>query len=196
MIFSDRLAFASCDDVCEQRGCFDFSASACQRCPNGFILDGACVSACPPGYYVGSLDPSNDPTGKYACLPCYSGCSTCTGGNPSDCLSCPGGLAVLDDGTCGFCDMDVEGYYFNSTCVRQCPDGMWNDGDLVACSNCSTNCLLCAGTAESCTKCNPGSFLFQDNATCLSECPAGTYEGDGVCDQCANEVCRSIICQL
>ncbi len=185
--------FAACNRACGARGCWDDSSDACQRCSNSttYLLNYSCVSTCPDGYFPGSLDPLTHPNDTYACIPCDSSCKTCTGPSARQCVTCPSGVGVRVDGSCGFCDMLVDGFLLNGTCSLTCPDGMWADGDTVACLPCSSNCSLCSGGSRLCTACNPGSYLSL--STCYTTCPRGQYgiNGSWTCSDCSEEVNNS-----
>ena len=164
--------------MCSGRGCWDINADDCQRCALGsYINAGNCTSNCPTDKFIGSLDPVDDPNGVYACIPCDSSCASCTGALKTQCTSCPSGLAVHADGLCGYCDILADGYFYNGTCVLQCPPGFWDDGDTVSCMPCSSNCSQCAGGSSLCTACKPGSYL--SSSICYNTCPPGQYGIDG-----------------
>uniref|UniRef100_A0A3Q2U964 Furin (paired basic amino acid cleaving enzyme) b n=1 Tax=Fundulus heteroclitus TaxID=8078 RepID=A0A3Q2U964_FUNHE len=77
--------------------CKTFDAQQiCIECSPGFslFLQG-CVKFCPPGFTSGpqllnlSLENWVDLSSVQACLPCHPSCLTCSGAEPTDCLSCP-----------------------------------------------------------------------------------------------------------
>ena len=76
------------------------------------------------------------------CLQCHSNCSSCFGGGDNQCLTCANGF-----------------YFFNNSCVKQCPFGMFVD-KTGRCQVCSLSCEGCGGEATNCTKCKGEDLVF------------------------------------
>lgn len=74
------------------------SASSCTSCLSGCLYSGSCLSSCPSLQFFRQTS-SN---GSFcSCVQCIYPCSTCT--SESVCLTC------------------LEGYYYNGSCLIQCP---------------------------------------------------------------------------
>ena len=61
-------------------------------------------------------------------------------------------------------------YLENDQCVENCIDTFWendNEDDPI-CSPCDSNCVLCEGSATTCTTCEEGKYL--NNERCF-DCP-------------------------
>ncbi|KCV69799.1 hypothetical protein H696_03244 [Fonticula alba] len=84
--------------VARPAGCLDFDlapapgqpcAAACSRCAGErLLLHGACVAACPEGFFP---DPGVDP----ACRPCHPDCQHCSGPGEDQCLDPSGRLSFV-----------------------------------------------------------------------------------------------------
>jgi hypothetical protein len=164
---------ADCDSPCSECGT---SAYDCTRCRDTFGLDGAtsvylmyltdsntCVEVCDDGLYENRVDTSTP-----VCTACHADCSECAhvgnvgvlaGAAPTgvECTVCNpfDGSGMKAGGTSGLVLNAVT-----NRCVSDCPDGQWEDSTTNAvpvCADCGSNCLLCEGTATTCTKCNPFS---------------------------------------
>ena len=157
--------------------CFGPSATSCLTCPTGtyyFSVDKTCLSTCPPGYYANGLSNPNN-----LCVQCYQNnppsspdgtCLTCNGPYSNNCLSC-GNFQYLDSTT--------------GKCVNTCPIGYYANPTTNKCEKCyeapyswTTNqsCYTCTGTtSRDCTSCLPGTFLYQEDQTCLYTCPDGWW---------------------
>ncbi|XP_063049504.1 proprotein convertase subtilisin/kexin type 5-like, partial [Engraulis encrasicolus] len=101
-----------CHETCQT--CSGPLPSSCESCSEGMELDATrhCVpaggaTACPHKSYV---DASGD------CKPCHATCHHCSGGADTQCISCDQGRFLL-----------------NGTCIKQCPDGYYGDGDDYVC---------------------------------------------------------------
>lgn len=68
-------------------------------------------------------------------------------------------------------------YLTDGKCVRECPDGFYNNDDSQECEECHSDCRTCSGPEDSdCESCSEGLTL--DNGACVSEqdvCPAQMY---------------------
>ena len=157
--------------------CFGPGATSCLTCASGtyfFSEDNSCLSTCPGGFYSNGLSNPNN-----LCVECYQNnppsypdgtCLTCSGSNSNQCQSC-GSLQYLDSTT--------------GKCVNTCPIGYYADPPTNTCIHCyqapspsSTyqSCYTCvAGTSTDCTACLSGTFLYQEDQTCLNPCPNGWY---------------------
>lgn len=72
----------------------------------------------------------------------------------------------------------------NDKCVAVCPDQYYISGyDCVKCNTIS--CYSCVNTSTTCTKCNDGSYLFEN--LCKSSCLAGYYANSttNTCEECS-----------
>lgn len=67
-----------------------------------------------------------------------------------------------------------------------CPDGSYPNGDY--CVKCQPSCLVC--TSSGCQECAAGLILYQKQ--CVTTCPRGTYDVDGVCQACPSK-CRDCV---
>ena len=157
--------------------CFGGGATSCLSCPTGtyyFSVDKTCLSTCPPGYYHNGLSNPNN-----LCVQCYQNnppsspdgtCLTCNGPYSNNCLSC-GNFQYLDSTT--------------GKCVNTCPIGYYANPTTNTCQKCyeapyswTTNqsCYTCTGTtSRDCTACLSGTFLYQEDQTCLYTCPDGWW---------------------
>ncbi|KCV68124.1 TKL protein kinase [Fonticula alba] len=141
-------------------------APVCTVCTGGhFLWDGACHLSCPAGQFA-------DP-GSAACRACDSDCRTCAGA-ADRCTSCTTGVLLVSEGAC----------------VSSCPGPSAPAQGI--CLDCPVGCLRCdAGDApaecevqpggalscselRTCAEC-AGGLLLLDGASCVSECPAGTF---------------------
>jgi len=201
--------------ACGSDSCSEYSTSWVEmagRCvphptcrnAGGFFSDGQCVEACPAG--------TEDVYGGGHCiLVCPPGQEkigeTCV-------TTCPAGLVVQDDNTCGACPQgkeEVEGSCRNycpdgeirqgEDCVEGCPDGAvsyqgecWTacPGRLVERRGVCTagdECINGRGAVEGrqCverTECPEGQFNHGNQ--CLEQCPSPLVGQDGVCTSGAN----------
>mgnify|MGYP000876556740 FL=1 len=157
--------------------CFGPAATSCLTCPTGtyyFSVDKSCLSTCPPGYYANGLSNPNN-----LCVQCYQNnsptspdgtCLTCNGPYSNNCLSC-GKFQYLDSTT--------------GKCVNTCPIGWYANPSTNTCQKCYEapspadtyqNCYTCTGgTERDCTACLSGTFLYQEDQTCLYTCPLGWW---------------------
>uniref|UniRef100_A0A3B3XXL2 Growth factor receptor domain-containing protein n=1 Tax=Poecilia mexicana TaxID=48701 RepID=A0A3B3XXL2_9TELE len=112
----------------------------------------------------------------HQCVPecgssCDKSCLTCSGHEPTECLSCDANRRVDESGGCVW--------------SSQCSMDSYVDlnGD---CQRCHTQCRRCDGPGKDhCLSCNEPHLLL--NATCVKKCPVGYYVEDKVdpaCERC------------
>ena len=92
-------------------------------------------------------------------------CTSCSGPNPTDCLSCVTGLFLQTSPG-------------PSTCESLCPDGSYQDITTNECPACDLQCKKCSGaTSNDCLACPTGKFLLVSGgtSTCVSQCPSNYY---------------------
>ena len=104
--FVQSLCAGSSETVCGDCGtnCKTCGGSGdlCTECISGFLDDGACIAACPTGYY--GLDGE--------CLACDGSCKTCSGAGNFACTGCNGNSVLANTGECkSFCDGNNPGKY-------------------------------------------------------------------------------------
>lgn len=157
---------------CQTPGCQACSsASLCLSCyPPYLLMKNTCVPSCDAGYYANTVSRTcvySCPQGMYTdlanyqCLPCQSPCSSCT--SASDCLSCEAASS------------GVAAYLEGNRCVAKCSlNTTYADAATLACVKCLSPCDTCSGSGRSCTSCLSG-YLEPTTATCVAECPRGTY---------------------
>jgi len=116
---------------------------------------------CNVGFYLPMAQPgvnANQP-----CIPCPSGCATCTATFPTQCLTCLNGLS-FDDSTksCGiYCPLNCAKCSSDLVCKQCIPNFSLKDNNCV---KCTTNCKSCSGTAVAdCTECDEGYYLGDSN---------------------------------
>ncbi|KCV68148.1 hypothetical protein H696_05414 [Fonticula alba] len=152
-----------CDGSCAE--CFlSANPGACTKChPSAWLFGGACVGACPSGFWPDSASGS--------CLPCAAGCAACTGA--SACTRCAdrhflaAGVCHVCDGSCASCDNATScaacrpGLVFLATdagqaslCGSTCAAGEF--AGPGRCAVCDASCALCAGSATGCQVCAAG----------------------------------------
>ena len=125
--------------------------TACQSCGAGYFLN------------VGT------------CLPCDKTCTTCSGPNPNNCLTC------------------LSGYVFSAGACS-CPAGFPCDTCKLALAGCIECIYDINGVVDRCKTCGPG--LYPVGTTCDScDISCLTCNSDGVCLTCKatyqliNDVC-------
>ena len=69
-----------------------------------------------------------------------------------------------------------------STCVPNCPTGLYPNPSLGTCTGCSSPCNTCSVTASNCTSCLNNLTLF--NYSCSTGCPDGYYNFNNQCNPC------------
>ena len=181
------------------------SANLCTSCNIGFYLFGNnCQSACPSGYYPNSSTNlctlcdvgCNLCSGIQQCtqctLPlylyqgsCLSSCPTGTyGDNLYNCLSCPLSCKTCSSQT--IC-LSCQNNFFISgvNCLTICPIGFYGDSTTWECLICDFSCQTCNGSLpNNCLSCNGQVGLYIYSGSCISTCPAGTFN-DSLSSSCA-----------
>ncbi|XP_023259062.1 proprotein convertase subtilisin/kexin type 5 [Seriola lalandi dorsalis] len=113
------------------------------------------------------------------CRECDRLCLTCSGHEPSSCLSCDPGRHKDASGHC---------VWLNQCSLRSYMD---QNGE---CQQCYKLCQHCSGPGkDNCLRCNEPHFLL--NSTCVKECPVGYYAEDKderVCERC-HFSCKSCV---
>ena len=126
-----------------------------------------CKASCDEGFTT-----NGDP--DLVCIKCDDSCKTCPdNGNVGDaqfCLECADGYDFKDPLT--------------NMCLQECPPGYFAT-ENNECKACSSNCLTCSGTADTCTSCRQDSAVpFLMGTKCLEECPDRHGSSGGVCHAC------------
>ena len=132
----------------------------CSNCPSNFTLsNGACIEGCPPGSFLATT--RKNPA---SCLSCHSSCSTCSGANADQCLTCSPRLAKAD-----------------GRCVEQCPDGTYlssSSRGTKECCSCDATCAKCRGDEKTdCLACDKTRVWVEDTFECTPTCPDKYYQG-------------------
>ena len=130
----------------------------CTECIDRYSLDDfSCVENCPEGKYEEDKK----------CLKCKTECKTCING--STCKSC-------NDG----------GYLFGDQCISasKCTEDKTSiaDSQTNICSPCSSSCLTCQDTIDTCTSCSAPSVLYY--GSCEDRCPNTYYALNFECKKC------------
>lgn len=81
-----------------------------------------------------------------SCVPCDSTCKTCFGHQSNQCLSC-----------------SLPKLLLGSSCVAECPSGMFHNQVTHTCEACHTACESCTGPRDSdCNSCR--GMVYQNNS--------------------------------
>lgn len=141
------MCIACWDSLCTK--CVNGSSIGCTECGNYTTQGGRCFKTCGVASY-------NDSNGR--CSPCNPNCSSCSGGQDTDCIQCKNGLFLNKSHFCTF------------PCVEE----------LVPLSNgfcgCEGNCSTCSSYSTNCTSCIDSiDMLYLYNHQCISICPEYTY---------------------
>ncbi|EAS00824.2 zinc finger lsd1 subclass family protein (macronuclear) [Tetrahymena thermophila SB210] len=144
--------------------CISCNPTACLQCDiTHYLYKGSCYVTCPTTTYI---DQNRE------CHDCDASCATCGGPNNTDCITCPPGKLLYNNG--------------GWTCVSNCPaTNYYSDG--TKCQKCDSSCLTCfGGSNNNCQTCNAGVFLYQNQ--CLASCPSNTFVSGNpqtmICKQC------------
>ena len=143
---------------CAAMHCNDCTGvGTCTQCKDSKYLDatGACVDACPDGYYENGAGV----TGR-TCLACAdASCTTCLGAGTSSCEDCT----------------DSK-FLHRGECLGTCPAGTFGEGlespDGRECEACESDCKSCADGSV-CETCENSKFLVDGD--CVESCKAGFY---------------------
>ena len=102
-----------------------------------------------------------------------------------NCLdSCPEGYAQTAVKGCALCNSSSE-YYYNHTCVTNCPLTTFPNSSVNYCQPCYVGCATCANeTQYACSSCTEG-FFYRNNA-CWGGCPPDMYSNTdtNTCQEC------------
>lgn len=161
-----------CNTTANCATCSPSNTNYCLSCDSNYPIFyptiGFCYAVCPSGSLY-------NPSTKQ-CQQCNQPCATCEG-TPDTCTSCINQLP----------------YLLGSTCMTVCPSGYKTDAKTgqicvpAACDpQCQPSCTLPAYD-ESLSRCNcaPGSYYWQQNGTCIAECPAGYFvDSQRACARC------------
>ncbi|XP_024138350.1 proprotein convertase subtilisin/kexin type 5 isoform X1 [Oryzias melastigma] len=152
-----------CHPTCNT--CSGPQADDCETCAtfSPKLYKGACLLECPTGTYYEAT--------AMECQECHQTCMSCSGPDPNQCIQCEKGL-VLDPNTllCGV------------TGDTACPPRTYLHDDQFTCMGCHQHCYSCEGPGHNeCQTCAVPRYLH--NGSCVTACPAGTYnakqEADG-----------------
>ena len=138
----------------------DLECIECKLSMGREVVNSKCY--CAKGYF------NNNSTG-IDCQECHSTCETCSGPEPTDCLSCDG-FYLYEDGSCG-----------------PCPDGTYLEG--TECLECMELCAICTSEDE-CTNCVENAFINLNN-TC--SCNKGFTSLNNTCE-CLSGSIRDEVC--
>jgi len=144
-----------------------------------------CTQICPIGTYSQGVQSTVFPnSNQYQCQTCYSPCLVCS--SSTSCSQCVNGYSL-----------------YGTTCVNNCPSGYFsafyqtvtmNSGSYSTniCKQCSSSCLTCQNTPDSCTSCYSG-FILDSTGNCQSNCVSPTTYYSASTRQCYNcsQLCYS-----
>ncbi|KAG8011985.1 Proprotein convertase subtilisin/kexin type 5 [Nibea albiflora] len=171
---------SSCDgpdsddcDVCKNPKAVRYNGECLHQCPSNTYYDET-TNEC-RGRKVGSLFliiQRMKFIDRVSIVPgCDKSCLTCSGHEPSDCLSCDTNRRKDASGHCVW--------------FMECPMLSYMDQNLQ-CKPCHKSCHRCSGPGQDhCLSCDEPNFLL--NSTCVRTCPAGYYGEDRderVCERC------------
>lgn len=133
----------------------------------GRCLPCTLASACTDGQYLDAACVEPGRVADASCRGCAVGCATCSGGLPSQCLSCPEPAFVLSY---------TQTALGEGLCVSQCPSGSYQPVGQVTCKKCNPACgSSCSGNkATDCITCPTGQVLLADSS-CSDTCPAQNF---------------------
>ncbi|KAL4494811.1 hypothetical protein ABPG73_004251 [Tetrahymena malaccensis] len=183
-----------CVNVCsgsqygQDSKCFDcnlphcskcFSGEICEVCEFDFVeIEGQCLRKCHNGEYREGNNPN--------CSKCLKNCADCTSG--TQCNSCKSGFYLANNfckpcdsscetcsgplaNQCQTCDETKNLFFFQNSCISQCPDGYFESG-YKQCQPCSSHgCAKCSKINQ-CSLCKSGSDFLKNNQECTQLCPA------------------------
>jgi proprotein convertase subtilisin/kexin type 5 len=149
--------------------CDGATATSCLSCASGFnLLNKSCVTQnCPMNSMY------KDEIG--ICLPCLSGCKTCSDGFTCD--TCADGSFKLD-----------------GNCVKTCPNGFYLGTDTNGnkqCMPCDSSCQTCSDGTKSCQTCQPKFYRVPSKGICSPLCLETYVLEDNICKSCS-EVGKSL----
>jgi hypothetical protein len=192
---------------------YKYESGCYERCPSGTVViseDGTC-GACPTGTFItadGNCgEQSTCPTGTYTAadgrcvdygygnqtVPCGSNQYMNSNGTCVDYNTCASNQYLDADGKCHDYQHTCP-FWFNKTCVSECPKGTlvtaWNSCVDSCPDNMIRNDTACVFTCESgasyngtCVSACPREAPVSFYGKCVDRCPAGTYDmGNSVCE--------------
>lgn len=147
-----------CDSTCAE--CFGPHSTQCSECSDSTMKLANGVCTCPQGYsFATQLKQCQ------ADFSCYPLCSTCSGPNPTDCVTCPSNFDYLTNGRCS-CS---QGFYLN----------------YKICSPCDPSCLTCNGSGvDQCTSCKANATLPSGFTVGTCSCAVGHFGLPSACSSC------------
>jgi proprotein convertase subtilisin/kexin type 5 len=113
--------------------------------------------------------------------------NSCVSCNLTICLTC-----IQNGNNCLTCNTNY--YYYQTGCLKQCPNQTYADVVIGKCSNCPFPCSTCSNYTY-CLTCLTTYYLFSNR--CFSQCPIGYYSDNlSVCRLCGVncQICTSSIC--
>jgi hypothetical protein len=178
--------------------------TACTQCDPGFYPSGGTCVACQTNQYSNGITCSN----------CDLSCATCSGGLPTECLSCPPGslydsnantctgclsTEFWDGSSCQACSSPCETCSGSAThclsCIANnaltsntcapCTGNTYFVSTTTPCSACSTTCTACTVSANACSACIAGHGLAGGSAPAACvPCLANQFKNGEVCANC------------
>jgi proprotein convertase subtilisin/kexin type 5 len=132
---------------------------------NQFISNGRCVGSCDNGFYPDS--------NTRRCLACSANCISCF--NPSYCIICGTGFEMQNGVCVPSTTCSSNQFQYNGQCISSCPIGTYLVGSQCFRSCPDNNYYLSQICYLSCPT------PLRTNEACVSQCPAGTTNSNGVC---------------
>lgn len=187
--------------ACDDGSFSDEGAQYCTLCPVGrHSLNGDCA-ICGAGKYAskaGSHECSECPIGTYltdagqdaSLHVSLSQCSTCPAGQHSDEAAASCSLCEAGTGDCEPCEQGKYQSEKGQASCEACAAGKFSNvtGATTAesCLSCPVDTYCPVAGCESCLACPAGETSEQGSLACASAftCQAGTFEIDGVCQEC------------
>jgi len=158
LIVENKVCASDCDPTLYYLYSEGTNEKICYRnCPRDLIYyERTCVSQCPDGYFIQTLDNFSSVASnlsEYYCQSCSNGCTTCLNESENTCLDClPSYVFLSNENTC----------YLSSICPT-------NLG-YINLTSAGTNCTYCY---ENCSFCHSTLFTYKDY--CLEICPDNCF---------------------
>ena len=211
LILYRNSCVATCPSVLINSVCYDCVSpcstctvlpTTCTSCVAGYSLfQNTCSVGCPDGTFSYANSCSRCPA---ACTNCssYTECSACKEGSylsngqcvsvcntgfyysQGVCLTCGSNCTACQD-TANYCVECTTGVSYLGNCLDQCPVNTTVLNNMQ-CIDCISTCQTCSVNISTCTSCSKGLSLY--NSSCMSECPAGYFDSEGICTPC-NSMC-------
>mmetsp|Transcript_28366 Transcript_28366/g.25197 ORF Transcript_28366/g.25197 Transcript_28366/m.25197 type:complete len:187 (-) Transcript_28366:102-662(-) len=142
------------------------------------------------------------------CIPCPTGCASCSGGECDDC-SPAWFMFEEEDGTdvcLTHCPVTFRNNNVTNTCdpcavancklcqeeedgpCDNCIDEYYFDEDTNTCNECIPNCKNCVDD-QSCSLCYPAYYFLDDPISCVQDCGDGYRINGLVCQACTDPLC-------